>query len=262
MRLSRFIPAALAVVALSPEISSAQQVQFLGAKHTSGNTVTIGSPFSGQASVGPYLMSYTSSPASVFDIYCIDFDHTISSTPYNARVLTFADAVNASLSFNGIDNFTALKRVLGTQSLYGPLAGSSQYLANLKTESALAGQFGASPNTSWDENHYAMWSLFNTNTIYSPDGSHSVAALLASGQSTASASGYNYANWRIIIDESAWDLQARNSYQQVVITEVATVVPEPGTYALMGMGLLALGVAARRRNRTTQDVKTAGSQLA
>lgn len=258
MRLTRFIPAAVAVLAFLPESVSAQQVQFQGAKFTTGNTVVVGN-----ASVGPYLMNYTSSPADVFDIYCIDFDHTIGSTPFNARVLSFADAVNSSLSFNGIDNFTALKRVMGTVGTSGAIANTSaEYLSRLAFTSAMTLQFGAGPTTAWDEIHVAMWQAFNTNTIYSPDGiGGSVAGASALGTATSTTPGYDYSNWRIILDESAWDAQVSTSYRQGLITEVTSVVPEPSTYALLGAGLLALGVAARRRNRSARQFSTGSSQL-
>jgi len=259
MRITRFIPAAFAVLAFLPETSSAQQVQFQGAKFTTGNTVTVG----GQVSVGPYLMNYTSSPSNVFDIYCIDFDHTIGSTPFNARVLSFADAVNSSLSFNGIDNFTALKRVMGTVGTGGPITNTSAaYLSRLAFTSAMTLQFGALPTTAWDEIHVGLWSAFNTNTIFSPDNvGGSVAGAVAAGISTASSTTYDYSNWRVILDETAWDAQAHGSYQQGLITEVTSVVPEPSTYALMGAGLLALGAVARRRNRSTRQGIAGSSQL-
>ncbi|MBC8087517.1 MAG: PEP-CTERM sorting domain-containing protein [Phycisphaerae bacterium] len=208
-------------------------------------------------------MNYTASPADVFDIYCIDVDQTIGSTAYNARVLSFADAVNSSLSYNGIDNFTALKRVLGTVGGTGAIANTSaECLSRLAYTSAVTLQFGAVPTTAWDEIHIALWGAFSPSTTYAADGiGGSVAGSATLGAATSMASGYDYSNWRIILDESAWDAQAHGSYRQGVITEVTSVVPEPSTYALLGAGLLAVGFAARRRNRSTQQFSAGNSQL-
>jgi hypothetical protein len=258
MRFSRFIPVAFAAMAALPAVSNAQvSVKYIDTKFTSGNTVKIGDPFvDGTADVGPYLAQYTSPASSPFDVYCIDWDNTFTiGGTFNARVLSFNDAVSTSLSFNGVSNYAALKRILGQNATYAVggniIDNPSEYLARLATASKLASGFGAAPATDWDERHFAIWGLFNTNAIFLPDfdGTNDPTTMVFDAFAAASAPGYNYSNWRIIMDARAWDTRYTGTFEQGTITEVQSVVPEPGTYMLVGAGLIGMFGAVRRRNR-------------
>lgn len=254
MRFSRFIPVAFAAMAAMPAVASAQfTVQNLQEKFLVGNTTYIGDPSQGNYTpVGPYQAQFTTLGATPFDVYCIDWDNSfqIGST-YAARILTFDEAVSTTLTYNGIDNFTALKRILGSSSLAVPQpnpADPSSYLQRLLVESALASHFGPTPTTDWDEIHFAMWGLFNTNTLPLPsDGLVGAQNQLTAGVIEGLAPGYDYSKWRLILDESAWDAQDAGTYHQALIND--TVVPEPGTYMLVGAGLIGLFGFKRRRSR-------------
>lgn len=261
MRFSRFIPVAFAALAALPAVSNAQvSVKYIDTKFTSGNTVKIGDPFDqGTADVGPYLAQYTSPASSPFDVYCIDWDNqfTIGGT-FNARVLSFNDAVSTSLSFNGVSNYAALKRILGQNATYAIggniLDDPNEYLFRLATASNLASGFGAAPTTEWDERHFAMWGLFNTTAIYNPDFVGGDPTNLVFGAAIAASDpSYNFSNWRIIMDARAWDTQYTGALEQGTITEVQSVVPEPGTYMLVGAGLIGMFGAVRRRNRAATN---------
>lgn len=260
MRFSRFIPAALAVMAALPAAASAQvSITNLDVKYTTGNTVSIGSPFNGTfRPIGPYQAQLNVPNATPFDVYCIDYDNSFGrNTTYNARVLTFAEAVSSTMTYNGVDNFTALKRILGDKALVSPPNGfipnsNTEYYNRLAFEGALASNFGAAgPQTNWDEIHHAMWSLFNTNTIALPSLGQAGSDAQLDAADLKLQGGYDVAHWSIILDERAWDNSyTAGAYHQALITE--SVVPEPGTYMLVGTGLIGLFGVARRRNRAAK----------
>lgn len=255
MRFSRFIPAAFAVMATLPAVVSAQtSITNLDVKFTSGNTVTIGSPFNGTLRpIGPYQAQLNVPGAQPFDVYCIDYDNSFGrNTMYSARILTFSDAVSSIMTYNGVDNFTALQRVLGTVSTINPQPGNSaDYALRLKYEAALASQFGAAPATNWDEIHYAMWSFFNTNAIALPSAGQAGAQTQVDLASDAINNGFTDNGWAIILDERAWDNSYTGGYHQALISN-SSVVPEPGTYMLVGAGLIGVFGMARRRNRAAK----------
>lgn len=257
MRFSRIIPAALAAISLLASEGSAQQVKYTG--HV--GSMQLGNPF-GPGShpfVGPYTMLNvtTNSP---FDIYCIDFDHAFTGNAFNARILTFADAVNSSLSFNGVDNFTALKRALGTTTLFtspGSIPNTtSEYFDRLRVSASIAKGFGTTQTSDWDERHFAIWGIFSGNvTPYMNDGVNDHVTILTAGINQA-IGGYTAPEFRIIIDERAWDNSYTGNLEQTSITEVSTV-PEPSTYALVGVGMIVMaGVARRRKGRQSSVSNT------
>lgn len=249
MRFSRIIPVALAAISLLASESSAQQVKYTG--HVGSQQ--LGNPFGPGAHpfVGPYTMLNVTANSS-FDIYCIDFDNAFTGNAFNARILTFADAVNSSLSFNGVDNFTALKRALGTTALVpgGPINNTeTEYLVRLIGTGAMSKGFGTTQAMDWDERHYAIWSLFSSNvTPYVNDGINDHNTIL-NGAINQILGGYTAPEFRVIIDERAWDNSFTGNLEQTSITEVSTV-PEPGTYALVGVGMIVMaGIARRRKNQ-------------
>lgn len=250
MRFSRIIPAAIAAISLLASEGSAQQVKYTG--HVGSQQ--LGNPFSAGAHpyVGPYTMLNVTTNSS-FDIYCIDFDHAFTGNAFNARILTFADAVNSSLSFNGVDNYTALKRALGTTTTFpgvGNIPNSStEYLARLQVAGAMSKGFGTTQTSSWDERHYGIWGIFSSNvTPYVNDGVNDHMTFLTAGIGQV-VGGYDASEFRLVIDERAWDNQFTGNLEQTSITEVSTV-PEPGTYALVGVGMIVMaGIARRRKNQ-------------
>lgn len=236
MKLSRFSSVALAAAMLLPAASQAQAtLQFDGVKTAGGDLV-------GSAATGAYRAHQIApTVGTVFDIYCLDFDHTAQSV-WNVRSITFADAV-------GIHSVAA-NRQLGTEKVWDIRhLRVAAYLSTQFTAAGLGGMVGpGAADDNWDGVHGAIWSMFSTNAAPNAHSALATGLLATIGMQTSWDAGY-----RMIVDERAWDSRIDASLlSQGFITEDGNVrglavVPEPSTYALLGAGLLAIGFARRRR---------------
>ncbi len=238
MKLTRFLVplAAAATMALST-VASAQNVQFNGFVDPTA--------FLGSEVVGPYKLQKINPTQPEFLAYCIDIHNSVNQNPWTARFLTFDQAINDA------NNLAALQYALGgVFPTYTTPPSGTDLLKNLKASAILSGQFGVNPVSSWDEIHWAIWTLFEDPTTNSAliNPSNPADGLSRRTNALAAAASGDYSGWQIIIDERAFDAEYRRT-GGVVNQTFITNVPEPSTYALMGIGLLAVGALARRRNR-------------
>ncbi len=229
MKLSRLTRFALVAALAIPAAAQAQveALKFEGVKFPSAARV-------GSYMTGPYMASRApfSTPATTFDIYCIDLDHFAKSA-WTAHYVTFAEAVGA---YN-----VEATRQLGAFTL-----------ADLRTAAYLASQFSFTPLNQWNNIHGQIWSLFSTKGAVS---GYAAAAAVSKGIAGGDASWDSYG---LILDENAfspnYDPRTADLNQAFITdlgnTTIKTVVPEPSTYVLMGAGLLAVGFASRRRRRS------------
>lgn len=230
MNISRLTSIALVAALALPAAAQAQveALKFEGVKFPGGSTV-------GGAHTGPYMASRFpfSTAATTFDIYCIDMDHNAKAS-WTAHYVSFADAV-AGGAF-----VTQAQRHLGTEKAWG--------LSDLRAAAYLSTQFAITPQAGWNNIHGAIWSMFSNNS--------SAAAFAGTATTAKGIAGGNSAwdQYVLVLDEAAfaanYDPRTANLNQAFVALDGNTtirVVPEPGTYVLMGMGLLAVGFVSRRR---------------
>lgn len=221
MKLARLSTLALAVSLALPAAASAQEfLQFGGAKYSGGDKV-------GSAETGAYTAKRAPFITS-FDIYCIDYDnHAMGS--FTARAITFQQAVGMYA--------VEAQRQLGTG--WG--------VAELRTAAYLSTQFNLGNKSQWDDIHGAIWSMFSTK----PE-----LAMYSAGATAAKAVAGTDAQWDsyvLLLDNNAFNSRYTGVLNQGFITNdpgttTTVITPEPSTWALMGVGLFAVGFARRRRN--------------
>lgn len=232
MNLARLTRVALVAALALPAAAQAQveALKFEGVKTPGGDKV-------GSAQTGPYRASRFpfSTPATTFDLYCIDMDHVVQAT-WNAHYITFAEAI-------GIYNVQATRQ-LGSEKVWG--------LSQLRAAAYLTTQFAVQPQSQWDEIHGSIWSMFSNNAQAAAHSSLAAGAITLAGGNAA------WDTYALVLDDKVFATNynaATANIQQGFITDIGNttitvVTPEPSTYVLMGAGLFAVGFVSRRRRRS------------
>lgn len=190
---------------------------------------------------GPYVGGFSTVDmasayaASSFSIFCIDFIGGARDS--YVQLLKFDDAV-----------------------AYGPLAdkfdvpaGTAGGLTVDKLNAAawLTYQFDAT-GSNWADVHHALWATFWSIGLAPYPGGTPLPSMDAGAQAyfdgaaAAVAGGYDASEYfRVFATMTDDGPNATFDPSKQII--IAKVVPEPGTYALLAIGLVGLGFASRRR---------------
>jgi hypothetical protein len=177
-------------------------------------------------------------------VFCIDWRGIASDS--KVTLLTFSQAAS-----NG--------PLLAKYADAGIKDGTTGGLTTTKLNAAawLTTQFGATPTKAWDEMHLALWSIFWDPATGSPALPNAASYGLGSNggvsgqtaqywvsQALAHANSFDASAFRVVTPVNSSNVL--DPSKQIFLVQT---VPEPSTYAMLGVGLAALGVAARRRRR-------------
>ena len=234
-----------ALVAATVTAASAQ-AQAPSASATSGYLVFVGAvggaPIANNIITGPYRAKFQPTGgamgANTFDVYC--FDWLGSAGDSHVQLLTFSDAV---MSMAPVPTALRLKFADDPEGTAGGLTTAKlNSAAWLTTQMTMANQAG------WNEMHVALWRIFWDAGVGSPtlpdlsfqQGSGDPNAQYWFDMAAQNAT-YDASNFRILAPVDGQGVFRTD--RQVFLAQV----PEPGSFALTGVGLVALAWVSRRR---------------
>ena len=177
----------------------------------------------------------------------ISHDGTVFVGPYQIQVggRTFNAPCDDYFDDIGVgEHWQANEVPLTAAGVVSALFGSNPNADHLYLEAAfLTTLFDQEPTSDYSDISYAIWGLFDSAALSSSNYDAGAAAFLLRAES-AKLSFNEFAGWKILvpIDGS----QSQGGRPQEFLIPAAT--PEPATLALLGLGLVGIGLAQRRKH--------------
>jgi hypothetical protein len=185
--------------------------------------------------VGPYsgsLLPFGADPSSAsLTLFCIDYQNTVSGGDmWEANVTSLGDGTDLSNTRLGMagafsDNLVRYRSAAYLASLFESRRGDRSAISGI---------------------HAAIWSIM-TPGFGSPGSDEAAAAApwlaMASDAASGGFSGMRFSRWKVLTDVASDGFEGGRQEFLVVTT------PEPGTIALLLVGLLGIGVVALRRRQ-------------
>jgi hypothetical protein len=191
-------------------------------------------------------------------MWCIDVDNFTNYDPYTANVTLLDDTwasgqnslVNKGTASTSFANTSFTDGILGT---FTPTNEQRyQAAAYLISQTAFFTSGGSNTSQAVGDQHYqnAAWRLLDSGSNNLPfdmtENGYIVAALK---QVMTTTPTYGFGAWAVISGPASPSGTLGAQQYQTFIAQVQPI-PEPGTYALMGAGLVGLAMFRRRRRKS------------
>ncbi|HXJ91787.1 MAG TPA: PEP-CTERM sorting domain-containing protein [Terriglobia bacterium] len=134
-----------------------------------------------------------------------------------------------------------------SSSLFGSHAGADQ----LYLEAAyLTSLFGKEPTSDYNDIAYAIWGLFDPAALVSSNYSSGAESFLTQAQD-APLSFSEFNGWQILTPINGSQSQGGRPQEFIIPGGNPSATPEPAALALLGSGLLAVGLAVRKKRASS-----------
>ncbi len=131
------------------------------------------------------------------------------------------------------------------------LFGSQPNADHLYLEAAyLTSLFGKEPTSDYNDISYAIWGLFEPAALASSNYEAGANAFLTQAEN-AQLNFSEFSGWQILTPVNGSQSEGGRPQEFIVPVGNPTATPEPATLALLGAGLVALGLAQRRKNSSS-----------
>jgi hypothetical protein len=192
--------------------------------------------------VSPYLGMLTSDgQSSLVSLFCVDFNNEVTwnqTWPANVTPLSSSDLSNTRYG-NAAD-----VALLTLSDPYYSTYSAAQLYAQAAWLTTQFDQYLSTDPSQVIALQYALWDLFNPNA---PTNAAAQAWILSAEQNYGSV---NLNNFELVTNLGPLALTGQ-------VQEFIIPTPEPGTYALLGAGLLGLVFLGRRKARVASHQQIA-----
>jgi PEP-CTERM motif-containing protein len=182
--------------------------------------------------VSPYMGIMTANgQSSLVTLFCDDFNNEVTwNQTWQANVTPLS---SGDLSNTRYGNSHDVALLIGTNPYYATYSPAQLY-AQAAWLTSQFGQYLFADPGQVIALQYAIWDLFDTNA---PSNSAAQSWILSAQQNYGSANLYNF---EVVTNVGPLCLTGQ-------VQEFIVQTPEPATFALLGVGLLAILVLGRRR---------------